>query len=69
MKFVLIFVGVLATAYAGAGVVQLFKALTQSNPSSSYGAAGLAANAVPVLIGALVALICFQRAFRKRPSA
>jgi hypothetical protein len=39
-----------------------------SNPGTAYGGAIIAVSVFPVCLGLIVALACFQRAFRKPPT-
>jgi hypothetical protein len=65
MKAVLIVIGALGGLYAAFGLIQFIRALLVSNPETAYGAANIAASVAPVLLGLIVCLACFQRAFRK----
>jgi len=68
MKVVLIIIGSLGGLYAVFGIVQLIRTLLEANPSTAYGGSIIAASVVPVCLGLIVCLICFQRAFRKPKS-
>ncbi len=68
MKVVLIIVGSLGALYTVFAVIQLFNTLSTSNPGSAYSGPNLIFSGVPVLLGLIVCLACFQRAFRKPPS-
>ena len=68
MKAVLIIIGSLGGRHAVYGIVQFIRALLESNPGTAYGGADVAASVVPVCLGLIVCLLCFQRAFRKPPT-
>jgi len=68
MKAVLIVIGSLGALYAAFGIVQFIQTLLESNPGTAYGGANIAASVVPVCLGLIISLVCFQRAFRKPPS-
>ncbi len=68
MKVFLIVIGSLGGLYAAFGIVQFIGGLLESNPATPYGAANLAAGVVPVCLGLILCLVCFQRAFRKPPT-
>jgi hypothetical protein len=68
MKAVLIIFGSLGGLYAVFGIVQFIRTLLDSNPGTAYGAASIAASVLPVCLGLIVCLVCFQRAFRKPPT-
>ena len=68
MKVLLIIIGSLGGLYAAIAIVQFIHALSESNPGSTYGVTNIAASAVPVCLGLVVCLVCFQRAFRKPPT-
>lgn len=64
MKVVLIILGTLGGLYAVFGIVQLIRTFQEANPGGSI----IAASVVPVCLGLIVCLACFQRAFRKPQS-
>ena len=68
MRVVLIIMGSLGGLYATFGIVQFIRTLLASNPGTAYGGANLATSVVPVCLGLIVCLLCFQRAFRKPPT-
>ncbi len=68
MKFVLIIIGSLGGLYAAFGIIQFIRTLSESNPGTPYGGANIAASVVPVCLGLILCLVCFQRAFRKPPA-
>lgn len=68
MKAVLIMIGSLGGLYAAFGTVQFIRTLLQSNPATAYGGANIAASVLPVGLGLIVCLLCFQGAFRKPPT-
>jgi hypothetical protein len=68
MKAILIIIGSLGGLYAVFGIVQSIRTLLESNPGTAYGGANIAANVLPVCLGLIVCLACFQRAFRKPPA-
>jgi uncharacterized membrane protein len=68
IKVVLIIIGSLGGLYAALGNIQFIRTLLENNPGTAYGAMIIAASAVPVCIGLIVCLVCFQRAFRKPPT-
>jgi hypothetical protein len=65
MRAVLIGVGLLGVGVAVFGVVQLIRTVSASDPETAYGAANIAGSVLPVCLGLIVCLVCFQRAFRK----
>jgi uncharacterized membrane protein len=65
MKVILIIIGCLGGAYAVVGVVQFIKAMLISDPATAYGTSYIAASVVPVCLGLIVCVLCFQKAFRK----
>ena len=65
MKGVLIVFGSLGGLCAAFAVVHLIRTLVASDPGTTYGGANIAATAVPVCLGLIVCVVCFQRAFRK----
>jgi hypothetical protein len=67
MKAVLIILGALGGLYAAYGIVQFVRTLSESDLGTALGGANLAASVVPVCLGLIVCLLCFQRAFRKPP--
>jgi uncharacterized membrane protein len=68
MKVVLIIIGSLGGLYAIVGMVQFIRTLMTSDPGAAYGVTQIAASVVPVCLGLIICLICFQRAFRKSPT-
>lgn len=68
MKTFLIILGSLGAIYAVFGIVRFLQLLVFSTPVSTYGVASLSASVLPVCIGLIVCLACFQRAFRKPPA-
>jgi len=64
MKIVLIVIGALGGLYALFGIIQLVNAIG-SSPVTAYGGSNIAASVVPVCLGLIVCVVCFQRAFRK----
>ena len=69
MKGLLIVIGSLAAVYTLFGIIQFIGILSQSNPGTAGGGTHIAAGIVPVCVGALVCIVCFQRALRKPPGA
>jgi len=67
MKAVLLIIGSLGGLYAAFGIVQLIRLLSESDPGTAYGVTNIAAGVVPVCLGLVVCLLCFQKAFRKPP--
>jgi hypothetical protein len=65
VKAVLIILGTLGGVYAVFAIVQLIRTLTEANPGSAYGASRISMTVVPVCLGLIVCVACFQRAFRK----
>ena len=65
LKAVLILIGSLGGLYAVFAIVQFIRTLLESNPGTAYGAANVAASVVPVCLGLIVCLFCFQRVLRK----
>ena len=51
--------------YALAGFVMLAKTLLEVRADTAVGASITAASVVPVCLGLIVCVVCFQRAFRK----
>ncbi len=68
MKVFLIIIGSLGGLYAVVGIIQFIRTMMTSDPGTAYGGANIAASIVPVCLGLIVCLFCFQRAFRKPPS-
>ncbi len=68
MKAFLIIIGALGGLYAVFGIIQLISTMMTSNPGTAYGGANIAASVVPVCLGLIVCLACFQRAFRRPKS-
>lgn len=68
MKVVLIIIGSLGGLYAIFGIVQLVRTLLETNPGTAYGGSSIAASVVPVCLGLIVCVACFQRSFRKPKS-
>ncbi|VTS05718.1 unnamed protein product [Tuwongella immobilis] len=68
MKVVLIIIGSLGGLYAAIGIAQLLRTLVECNSGTAYGGAKIAASILPVCLGLIVWLVCFQRAFRKPPT-
>ncbi|HEY7423671.1 MAG TPA: hypothetical protein VH682_05445 [Gemmataceae bacterium] len=68
MKAVLIIVGSLGGLYALFGLVQFVRTLLASDPGTTYGIVSMAGSVLPVCLGLIVCLLCFQRAFRKPKS-
>jgi uncharacterized membrane protein len=64
-KVVLIIIGSLGVLYALFGILQLIRTLLETNPGTAYGGSSIAGSVVPVCLGLIVCLACFQRAFRK----
>jgi hypothetical protein len=67
MKAILIVLGSLGGLYALFGAVQLARNLMETNPATPYGGARIAASVLPPVLGLIVCLACFQRAFRRPP--
>lgn len=65
MKILLIMIGSLAGFYTIVGLVRMVSVMTTSNPNNAYGLANMASSVVPVAIGAIICLVCFQKAFAK----
>lgn len=65
MKVLLIVLGSLGALYAAFGLVQFVRTLTRTEAGSAYGTANITASVVPVCLGLIVAVACFQYAFRK----
>jgi len=65
MKIVLIIIGSLAGLYALVGTIQFIWTMLNSDPSTAYGTANIAASVVPVCLGLIVSIACFTSAFRK----
>ena len=61
IKTVLIIVGVLGSFYALAATLQLGKVLMEGSPAFA-----IASSIVPVCLGLIVAVACFQKAFGKK---
>ena len=68
MKVVLIIIGSLGGLYAVIGIVQFIRTMMTSNPGTAYGGANIAASVLPVCLGLIVCVVCFQKAFRKPKS-
>ena len=68
MKVLMIIVGALGGLYAIGGLVMFVHNLMTTDPTSTIGTATLAATVVPMCLGGIVCLACFQRAFRKPKS-
>jgi uncharacterized membrane protein len=66
MKIILIVIGSLAGLYAAFGVVQFIGVLLTSDAAPPYWVSQIVLCLVPVLLGLIVCLACFQAAFRKR---
>ena len=65
MKAVLIVVGLLGVGLAVFGAVQMIRTMSESDPGSAYGASNIAASVLPVCLGLILCVVCFQRAFRQ----
>jgi hypothetical protein len=65
MKVVLIIIGGL---YAVVGGFLFIRTLMTSNPGTAYGGANIAASVVPVCLGLIVCVACFQKVLRKPKS-
>ena len=65
MKVIMIVIGSLGGLYAVAAVAEFIKAVKTNNPGTAYGGTEIAASFVPVCLGLIVCLACFQRALRK----
>jgi uncharacterized membrane protein len=65
MKGVLIIIGSLGGLYALFAIIQFIRTIMTSDPGTAYGGANIAASIVPICLGLIVCLACFQRAFRK----
>jgi hypothetical protein len=63
MKVFLMIIGSLCGLYAAFGVVQFIRTLMNSNPGTAFGVANIAANLIPICVGLVVCIVCFQRAF------
>lgn len=68
MKVALIIIGSLGGLYAFFGVVQFIWTMMTSNPGTAYGSATIVLSVVPVCLGLIVCVVCFQKAFRKPKS-
>jgi uncharacterized membrane protein len=68
MKVALIIIGLLGGLYAVFGIVQFIWTMLTSNPGTAYGGANIILSVVPVCLGLIVCVACFQRAFRKPKS-
>jgi hypothetical protein len=68
MKVVLIIIGSLGGLYAIVGSFLFIRTIMTSNAGTAYGGANIAASIVPVCLGLIVCVACFQKAFRKPKS-
>src|SRR5262245_10548255 len=68
MKATLIIIGSLGGLYAAFGIFQFIRTLMESDPGTTIGGTEIAASVVPVCLGLILCLACFQRAFRKPPT-
>ena len=68
MKVVLIIIGSLGGLYAIVGSFLFIRTIMTSNPGTAYGGANIAASVVPVCLGLIVCVACFQKAFRNPKS-
>ena len=64
MKVILILVGAAGTLYALLAVVQMLGIMLTSDPRATGGASAWASGIVPICLGLVVAVACFQRALR-----
>lgn len=64
MKIVLIVIGSLAGLYAAVGAVLFIVALATPQGISAYAVSNVVLHLVPVCLGLIVCLACFQGAFR-----
>jgi hypothetical protein len=64
MKVLLIVIGTLGGLFALSGIFGVYQAASGS-PATLYGTANVASSVVLVVLGLIVFLFCFQRAFRK----
>jgi hypothetical protein len=65
MKVILIIIGSLGALYAVVAILQFARTLMTRDPATAYGSAEIAASVVPICLGLIVSLFCFQRALRK----
>ena len=65
MKIVWIVLGLAGFVFAGFGINQFVDIFSQSDPGSAGGGSRIAAGLLPVLVGTIVCLVGFKKAFEK----
>ena len=65
MKVVLMIIGSLGGLYAVAGGSLFIRTMITSDPGTAYGGSTIAASVLPLCLGLIVCIACFQKAFQK----